>query len=390
VPKAAKCRIILTKKELDKDMKDPRISKLAKNLVNYSIAVGKEDKVLIEATDISSELVEEIVKEVYAAGGYPFVQLFDSQIERVVRMGANQKYYEKLRDYAMVRMKDMQCYIGIRGTKNSYELSDLPSKTVEMYSRIYAQEVHHDTRVGKTRWVILRYPNFSMAQLSGMTTEKFEDFYFDVCNLDYSKMDRAMDKLKALMDKTDKVRLVAKDTDLTFSIKGIGAVKCAGHMNIPDGEVYTAPVKNSVNGVIHYNAPSIENGTRYEDVRLTFKDGKIIEATSNFTEKCNAVFDTDEGARYVGEFAIGVNPYVTTPMGDILFDEKIAGSIHFTPGACYEDAYNGNKSAVHWDLVLIMTPEYGGGEIWFDDKLIRKDGLFVVEELKCLNPSNLK
>ncbi len=390
MPKAAKCRIILTKKELDKDMKDPRISKLAKNLVNYSIAVGKEDKVLIEATDISSELVEEIVKEVYAAGGYPFVQLFDSQIERVVRMGANQKYYEKLRDYAMVRMKDMQCYIGIRGTKNSYELSDLPSKTVEMYSRIYAQEVHHDTRVGKTRWVILRYPNFSMAQLSGMTTEKFEDFYFDVCNLDYSKMDRAMDKLKALMDKTDKVRLVAKDTDLTFSIKGIGAVKCAGHMNIPDGEVYTAPVKNSVNGVIHYNAPSIENGTRYEDVRLTFKDGKIIEATSNFTEKCNAVFDTDEGARYVGEFAIGVNPYVTTPMGDILFDEKIAGSIHFTPGACYEDAYNGNKSAVHWDLVLIMTPEYGGGEIWFDDKLIRKDGLFVVEELKCLNPSNLK
>ncbi len=390
MPKAAKCRIILTKKELDKDMKDPRISKLAKNLVNYSIAVGKEDKVLIEATDISSELVEEIVKEVYAAGGYPFVQLFDSQIERVVRMGANQKYYEKLRDYAMVRMKDMQCYIGIRGTKNSYELSDLPSKTVEMYSRIYAQEVHHDTRVGKTRWVILRYPNFSMAQLSGMTTEKFEDFYFDVCNLDYSKMDRAMDKLKALMDKTDKVRLVAKDTDLTFSIKGIGAVKCAGHMNIPDGEVYTAPVKNSVNGVIHYNAPSIENGTRYEDVRLTFKDGKIIEATSNFTEKCNAVFDTDEGARYVGEFAIGVNPYVTMPMGDILFDEKIAGSIHFTPGACYEDAYNGNKSAVHWDLVLIMTPEYGGGEIWFDDKLIRKDGLFVVEELKCLNPSNLK
>lgn len=390
MPKAAKCRIILTKKELDKDMKDPRISKLAKNLVNYSIAVGKEDKVLIEATDISSELVEEIVKEVYAAGGYPFVQLFDSQIERVVRMGANQKYYEKLRDYAMVRMKDMQCYIGIRGTKNSYELSDLPSRTVEMYSRIYAQEVHHDTRVGKTRWVILRYPNFSMAQLSGMTTEKFEDFYFDVCNLDYSKMDRAMDKLKALMDKTDKVRLVAKDTDLTFSIKGIGAVKCAGHMNIPDGEVYTAPVKNSVNGVIHYNAPSIENGTRYEDVRLTFKDGKIIEATSNFTEKCNAVFDTDEGARYVGEFAIGVNPYVTTPMGDILFDEKIAGSIHFTPGACYEDAYNGNKSAVHWDLVLIMTPEYGGGEIWFDDKLIRKDGLFVVEELKCLNPSNLK
>lgn len=371
-------------------MKDPRLITLANNLVNYSVAVKKGDRVLIEATDISSELVEELVKAVYAAGGYPFVELFDSQIERVLRSGADEKYFEKLRDYALVRMKDMQCYIGVRGNKNSYELSDVPSEKIDMYSRIYAQEVHHDTRVGKTRWVILRYPNYSMAQLSGMTTEKFEDFYFNVCNLDYSKMDKAMDALKKLMDKTDKVRLVAKDTDLTFSIKGIPAVKCAGHMNIPDGEVYTAPVRNSVNGVIHYNAPSIENGTRYEDVRLVFKDGKIVEATSNFTEKCNAVFDTDEGARYVGEFAIGVNPYVTTPMGDILFDEKIAGSIHFTPGACYEDAYNGNKSAVHWDLVLIMTPEYGGGEIWFDGKLIRKDGRFVLPELECLNPENLK
>ena len=371
-------------------MKDPRLITLANNLVNYSVAVKKGDRVLLEATDVGSELVVELVKAVYTAGGYPFVQLFDLEIERAVRSGADEKYFEKLKEYALARMKDMQCYIGVRGNKNSYELSDVPNAKMDMYSRIYAQEVHHDTRVGKTRWVILRYPNYSMAQLSGMTTEKFEDFYFDVCNLDYSKMDKAMNSLKALMEKTDKVRLVAKDTDLTFSIKGIPAVKCAGNMNIPDGEVYTAPVKDSVCGVIHYNAPSINNGTRFEDVRLVFKNGKIVEATSNFTEKCNAIFDTDLGARYVGEFAIGVNPYVTKPMGDILFDEKIAGSIHFTPGACYEDAYNGNKSAVHWDLVLIMTPEYGGGEIWFDDKLIRKDGRFVLPELECLNPENLK
>jgi len=229
-----------------------------------------------------------------------------------------------------------------------------------------------------------------MAQLAGMPTEKFEDFYFNVCNLDYSKMDKAMNSLKALMDKTDKVRLVARDTDISFSIKGIGAIKCAGNMNIPDGEVYTAPVRNSVNGVIHYNAPSIQQGVKFEDVRLVFKDGKIVEATSNFTEKCNAIFDTDEGSRYVGEFAIGVNPFVTQPMGDILFDEKISGSIHFTPGASYEDAFNGNNSAVHWDLVLIQTPEYGGGEIWFDGVLIRKDGRFVLPELECLNPENLK
>ena len=127
----------------------------------------------------------------------------------------------------------------------------------------------------------------------------------------------------------------------------------------------------------------------FENVRLVFKDGKIIEATSNNTERINQIFDTDEGARYVGEFAIGVNPFVTKPMKDILFDEKIRGSIHFTPGMAYEDANNGNVSDIHWDLVLIMTEEYGGGQIYFDDVLIRDNGRFVLSELECLNPENL-
>ena len=142
--------------------------------------------------------------------------------------------------------------------------------------------------------------------------------------------------------------------------------------------------------MITYNTPSIQNGFKYENVSLTFKDGKIIKATANDTEKVNAIFDTDEGARYVGEFAFGVNPYITKPMGDILFDEKISGSIHFTPGCCYDEVYNGNISAIHWDLVQIQTPEYGGGEIYLDGELIRKDGLFVPDDLKCLNPENLK
>jgi aminopeptidase len=229
-----------------------------------------------------------------------------------------------------------------------------------------------------------------MASQANMSTDAFEDFYFSVCTLDYRKMDKAMDNLCDLINKTDKVRIVAKDTDITFSIKGIGAVKCSGRRNIPDGEVYTAPIKNSVNGYITYNAPSIQAGFKFENVRLEFKDGKIVNATANDTKRVNEVFDTDEGARYVGEFALGVNPFITKPMGDILFDEKISGSIHFTPGSCYKRASNGNDSAIHWDLVLIQTPEYGGGEIYFDDVLIRKDGTFVLEELKCLNPENLK
>ena len=283
----------------------------------------------------------------------------------------------------------MQAYVGIRGGSNISEFSDVPAEKLEIMSKYYSEEVHGKVRVPKTRWVVMRYPSPSMAQQAGMSTEAFEDYYFNVCNLDYSKMDKALDSLKALMERTDKVRIVGKGTDLEFSIKGIPAVKCAGEMNIPDGEIYTAPVNNSVNGVISYNTPSLRDGFTFENVVLKFKDGRIVEATSNDTERINKIFDIDEGARYVGEFAIGVNPYITVPMKDTLFDEKIAGSFHFTPGSCYDDADNGNQSALHWDLVCIQTPEYGGGEMYFDGVLIRKDGRFVLPELECLNPENL-
>ena len=203
-------------------------------------------------------------------------------------------------------------------------------------------------------------------------------------------MSKAMDSLVELMNRTDRVHIKGPGTDLTFSIKDIPAIKCAGEMNIPDGEVYTAPVKESMNGVISYNTPSEEQGFTYENIRFEIKDGKIIKAAANDNERINQLLDTDEGARYFGEFAIGVNPYILNPMKDTLFDEKIAGSFHLTPGMAYEDAPNGNDSAVHWDLVMIQRPEYGGGEIYFDDVLIRKDGLFTLPELMCLNPENLK
>ena len=229
-----------------------------------------------------------------------------------------------------------------------------------------------------------------MAQLAGSSLEKFEDFYFDVCTMDYKKMSKAMDPLVDLMNRTDKVRIEGPGTDLTFSIKGIGAVKCDGRMNIPDGEVYTAPVRESMNGVISYNTPSEEQGFTYENIVFEVKDGKIVKATSNDDKKINDLLDVDEGARYFGEFALGVNPYILDPMKDTLFDEKICGSFHLTPGMCYEDAPNGNTSANHWDLVMIQRPEYGGGRIWFDDVLIREDGIFVLPELEGLNPENLK
>lgn len=371
-------------------MKDPRIVKLASNLVNYSIGAKKGDRVLIEAFDVSYPLVVELVKAVYAAGAQAFVTNIDTRVRSALLAGASDGQLELWSKLDGEAMRNMDCYIGVRGSDNSYENSGVPTERMDKYMSAYYHPVHHELRVKKTRWVVLRYPSPSMAQLAGKNTEAFEDYYFNVCNLDYSKMDRAMDALKSLMEKTDRVRLIADGTDISFSIKNIPAVKCSGHCNIPDGEVYTAPVKNSVNGTILYNTPTVYNGTKFDWVKLTFKEGKIVDADSSNRQKSDAIFDTDEGARYVGEFAIGVNPYITEAIGDILFDEKISGSIHFTPGCCYDEASNGNISAIHWDLVLRQTPEAGGGKIYFDDALVRDNGVFVVDSLKGLNPENLK
>ncbi|WP_017416214.1 aminopeptidase [Clostridium tunisiense] len=371
-------------------MKDPRIETLAKNLINYSCKLKAGEKVLIEAVGLETPLVTELVKQTYAVGALPFVTIKDKEVDRALLMGCSQEQMEMMAKYEAERMSDMDAYIGIRAGNNITEQSDVPSEKMSIYSKYLWAPVHGGIRVPKTRWVVLRYPNYSMAQSANMSTEGFEDFYFNVCNLDYSKMSEAMDNLVNLMERTDKVHIKGEGTDLSFSIKGMNAIKCAGELNIPDGEVYTAPIKDSVNGCLSYNAPAVYQGYTYENIKLEFKDGKIVNATANNTEKINNIFDTDEGARYVGEFAIGVNPYILTPMKDTLFDEKIAGSIHFTPGSSYDDAFNGNKSAIHWDLVYIQRPEYGGGEIYFDDVLIRKDGLFVIDELKCLNPENLK
>lgn len=370
---------------------DSRIKLLASNLINYSCKVEKGEKVLIHYIGDSTKLLaKELVNEVYKAGGIPFLDTTDVRLQRELLLQASQEQLELMASWDCLRMNTMDCYIGIRGSDNVSELSDVPSDKMGLYDKYYSTPVHHDIRVPKTKWVVLRYPNNAMAQLANTSLDAFEKFYFDVCTLDYSKMSLAMDPLVELMNRTDKVRIVGEGTDLTFSIKDIPTIKCAGELNIPDGEIFTAPVKTSINGKITYNTPSIFQGFTYENICFEFKDGKIINATANDTTRINAVLDIDEGARYIGEFAIGVNPYILKPMKDTLFDEKIMGSIHLTPGNCYDEAYNGNKSDIHWDLVYIQTPEYGGGEIYFDDVLIRRDGLFVLPELLNLNPKNLK
>lgn len=370
-------------------MRDPRLVKFAEVITGYSVNVRPGENVLVEMIGIQDpEFLKVLIEKVYEKGGNPFYNIKDPRANRAFLMQANEAQLKNQMIVDMTQMQQMDCYIAVRGGDNITELSDVPSDKINLYNSLYRAVL--DERVNNTKWVIMRYPTPSMAQLSGVSTDQFEEFYFNVCTLDYRKMDLAMTALKDLMDATHRVRIVAPGTDLSFSLDGLGAVKCVGERNLPDGECYSAPVKDSVNGVIQYNATSLYNGTTFDNVRLVFENGKIVEATASDTKKLNEILDTDTGARYVGEFAIGVNPYVLHPMKDILFDEKIAGSIHFTPGQAYEGiADNGNRSAVHWDLVLIQRPEYGGGEIYFDDILIRKDGLFVIDSLKPLNPNEL-
>ncbi len=369
-------------------MTDPRYAKLAKLLVEYSTALKRGERVLLDMIDVPDEFSIELMRAVRAVGAIPLIEVRHTRITREILRGVDAQHAVLARDVEMFRMKKMQAYIAVRGSANASETSDVASERLALYAKTLRPLQNY--RVNKTRWVVLRWPTPSMAQGANMSTEAFENLYFDVCTMDYRKMARAMDPLEKRMKKADRVRLKSPGTDLTFSIKGIGAKMCKGDRNIPDGEVFSCPVKDSVNGQISFNTPTLYSGTKFENVRLEFKDGKIIQATANNTKRLNEILDTDAGARYVGEFSLGFNPYILSPMCDILFDEKIAGSLHFTPGQAYEMCDNGNRSAVHWDMVLIQRPEWGGGEVWFDGELIRKNGLFMPKDLKPLNPAHLK
>src|ERR1043166_758162 len=364
-------------------MHDARFAKLAKVLVEYSIRLKRNETVLIEAFDIPDEMTVALIRAVREVGGVPFAQTYHGQVNRALALEASDRQLNVIANHELARMKKMDAYIAVRGSNNITELSDVPPETMKLIAR--KMRPVQDQRVKKTKWVVLRWPTPSMAQLAGMSTEAFEDFYFDVCTLDYRKLLPGMKALQRLMEKTDRVQIKGPDTDLRFSIKGIPAVVCGGDRNIPDGEVFTAPVKDSVEGHLTFNAPSIYQGIAFDGIRLEFKNGKVVDATSNETKKLNKILDSDPGARYIGEFSLGFNPRVLQPMRDILFDEKIAGSFHFTPGQAYDEADNGNRSQVHWDMVSIQRHDYGGGEIYFDGKLIRKDGEFLPKQLHSLN-----
>lgn len=368
-------------------MHDPRLDKLAHLLVHHSTKLKKGEAVLIDLFDVPEEMGIALIRAVREVKAIPFVQVHRARISRELALGTSEEYLTIASSLELARMKKMHAYIALRGSHNITEMSDVPEDNMRLIAGKMRPVL--DWRINKTKWVVLRWPTPSMAQQADMSTEAFEDFFFQVCTLDYARMEPGMKALKELMDRTDRVHIKGPGTDLLFSIKGIGAVTCGGDRNIPDGEVFSCPVKDSVEGHVTFNTPTVYQGTAFDTIRLEFEKGKVVKATANNTKKLNEILDSDAGSRYIGEFALGFNPHILHPMRDILFDEKIAGSFHFTPGQAYAIGGNGNKSRIHWDMVCIQREDYGGGEVWFDGKLVRNNGIFMPPALRKLNPEYL-
>lgn len=367
---------------------DPRYSKLAKTLCGHSAKIAQGEHVLLDLSETPAEMAEALIAEISARGAYPYAEISNPRISRALALAATPERLAVAAECALEKIKKMDAYIAIRGAANIFENSDVPQANMAKIAAAMKPAV--DWRVNKTKWVVLRWPTPAMAQQAQMSSEAFEDFYFRVCTMDYGRMEEGMEAARRLMESADKVHITGPGTDLGFSIKSMPAIPCGGQYNIPDGEIFTAPVRDSVEGTVSYNAPTVYNGISFDSITLTFEKGKIVDASAGAkTAALKKILSSDEGASYIGEFAMGFNPHITSPMRDILFDEKIAGSFHFTPGQAYENADNGNRSRIHWDMVCIQTPEWGGGEISFDGKVVRRDGLFVGEGIEKLNPQYL-
>lgn len=368
------------------------LKRLARQFAVNAVRTGPGDNIWIEYKGPKARIIADACAEaVTEAGGTPL--LVDSSAATLTSViGAlSPDGIETIGAEKLARMKTMQGYIRVDDDADEEKIG-LSAEQMGLYKTALRPMTDH--RVNHTRWLVTAAPTEEFAAACGMSFPQFENFYRDVCLVDYNAMSAAVQPLKKIMTEGKKVHILspAQETDLTFSIEGIPAIPCTGTVNIPDGECFTAPVKDSINGTIKFG-PSSYNGQKFQFIRLTFRDGHIEDAVAENAERTamlNRMLDTDDGARYVGEFAINFNPYIKHPTGSILFDEKIDGGLHLAMGACYDDAPNGNKSAVHWDMVHIQRPDYGGGEIWIDDRLIRRDGIFVVPELEALNPENLK
>ncbi len=365
-------------------MYTPEDKNLANQLLNHSIELKKGDNVMLQLVGLNGiGLIRALTEAVREKGAHPFIKIEDGETNRLLLENGNEAFWtNQANTDQLPLMKQMDAFIGIRAAENIYENSDVSKEANRAYSQKFLNPVHFEERVNNTNWAVLRYPSAAFAMNAKMPTEKFREFYYAACLFDYNKLEEAMKPLEKLLRKTDRIQLKGEGTDISFSVKGQNWIPCFGKRNIPDGELFSSPILDSVNGHITY-APSVYQGKPFEFVKLEVENGLVTNFDSSNNPALEEILDTDEGARRFGEFSFGLNPIISKPMYDILFDEKIYGSNHLTLGNDYEIAPNGNESNIHWDLVCI------GADVYLDGELIRKGREFVKDELKGLNPESL-
>ncbi|MDD6212905.1 MAG: aminopeptidase [Clostridiales bacterium] len=370
--------------------KKEKMEILAKTLVNISCEVKPGDRVLVEYDNIeeAGDLAALIVREIYKNGGIPFAEIRDLQMEQELVRGCTREQLAARRIWESSRLREMDGCICLKSSEEPEGWETVPMTRRELYLSLYQKRIQ-DIRSQKTRWVTLFLPNRRNQEYFGGNSWELLDYYCNACNINYKRLRKAMKSLVKYMNRTSQVHITGPGTDLSFSIEGMNAIPCAGEHNMPDGEVYTAPVIDSAEGWICFNVPTVYRGRILEHVTLHFHRGKVtdIHADGGFPEKED--FLNDPGAVCLGEFALGLNPVIDRPLIDSLFDEKAGGSFHLALGNAYANADNGSRSQIHWDLVCLQTPQWGGGEISFDGVKIRQDGRFQIEELLCCNPENL-
>lgn len=355
---------------------DNRVSELAALLVGYSLKVKKGDVVKISGTELAKPLILAAYEEVVKKGGHPLVDLFFDEAGEIFyrrASGAQLDYLSPVRLYAA---KKIDAALFIHSPSNTRMLSDVGPAKIARVRR--ANKPVSDIIMKRVRWVLVNYPTRALAQEAEMPLSRYEDFLFNSCLVDWREMKRDLQYLKKVLERTDVVRIVGEDTDISFSIRGRKAIICAGESNMPDGEIFTAPVEGSVEGKIYYGFPAIFGGREVSGIRLRFEKGKVVEATAEKNEDLLLrLLDTDRGARVPGEFGIGYNYGIDRFTRDILFDEKIGGTIHIALGKSYAESGGKNDSALHWDMIKDLRQE---GVIYLDDRPIMEKGSFYFKK----------
>lgn len=354
-------------------MKDLRLTRLAEILVDYSTQVQPGEVVLIASTELAQPLVEAVYTLILERGAFPRLKLTFSTLQSLFYHQAEDRHLDTLLQIEELEYKNAQVLINIRAPGNLRELTGIdPSRMMRRAKTM--QPLQEYLMSGQIRWVLCNYPTAALAQEAEMSLFEYQDFAFEATNIDWGEQRRFQEQVKAVFDAGSEVRLAGPETDLCFSIAGRQGVICAGKHNMPDGEVFYAPREDSLEGYVTYDYPAIYSGQEVDGVRLEFSKGMVVRASATKNQRLlEQVLATDDGARRIGEFGLGTNYGIKRFTKNILFDEKIGGSIHLALGRAYEESGGTNRSAIHWDMIKDLRR---GGRIILDGRVVQENGAF--------------